>query len=99
MFLKLEHTARPLGDLREVNVWYQEDVKLENVEGSLIRRKVNKLKLRLEFSDGSAWNFDLPDEIDREKFLVDFIKKIEAGKQVVIDVPEVVRELTKEVKR
>ena len=97
MFLKFNHTARPLESLKEVNVWYQEDVKLRRVEGTTVRQKVKKLKLRLEFSDGSAWQFDLPEEIDREKFLKKFLQTI--NRRTITDVPEVVEKLVKEAKK
>ncbi len=93
MFLKFGHTARPLEALKEINVWYQEDVRLKHVKGTTVKKKHPKLKLRLEFSDGSAWSFDLPDGIDREEFLRKFLKTI--NRRVITDVPEVVEKLVK----
>ncbi len=93
MFLKFGHTARPLEMLKEVNVWYQSDVSFNQVEGAPVKNKIKKLKLRLEFSDGSAWQFDLPDGIDREKFLKKFLQTI--NRRTITNVPEVVEKLVK----
>ena len=95
MFLKFGHTARPLEALKEINVWYQEDVRLKHVEGTTVKKKHPKLKLRIEFSDGSAWSFDLPDEIDREELLKRFLREV--NKRVITDVPEVVNGLIKKM--
>ncbi len=95
MFLKFGHTARPLETLKEISVWYQTDVNFNLVEGAPVKNRIKKLKLRLEFSDGSAWQFDLPEEIDREKFLKKFLREIRR-KRGIADVPEVVEKLIKE---
>ena len=97
MFLKFGHTARPLETLKEVSLWYQTDVNFNQVEGAPVKNRIEKLKLRLEFIDGSAWQFDLPDGIDREKFLKKFLKTI--NRRTITDVPEVVEKLIKEVKK
>ena len=96
MFLKLGHTARPLETLKEVNVWYQSDVNFNHVEGAQVKSRIKKLKLRLEFADGSAWSFDLPEETDREEFLKKFLREIRR-KRGIADVPEVVEKLVKGV--
>jgi len=93
MFLKFGHTARPLESLKEINVWYQDEVRLRHVEGVPVKKKTPRLKLRLEFSDGSAWSFDLPDGIDRERFLERFCREI--NRRVITNVPEIVEKLTK----
>ena len=97
MFLKFGHTARPIESLKEISVRYEDDVEFTEVEEVQVKRKVKKLRLRLEFTDGSAWSFDLPDWIDREKFLKWFLKGI--NRRTITDVPEVVEKLTKGVKK
>ena len=94
MFLKFGHTARPLETLKEISVWYQTDVNFNPVEDAPVKNRIKKLKLRLEFIDGSAWQFDLPDGIDREKFLKKFLQTI--NRRTITDVPEVVEKLVKE---
>jgi len=91
MFLKFGHTARPVESLKEINLWYQEGVKLRTVEGTPVMKTKKVLRLRLEFSDGSAWSFDLPDGIDRERFLERFCREI--NRRVVTDVSELVEKL------
>ena len=92
MFLKFGHIARPVESLREVNVWQGEETDLMEFEGATTRRKVKKTRLRLEFTDGSAWSFELkPQPKDREEFLKKFLRALNG--RVIVDVPKLVERL------
>ncbi len=92
MFLKFENSAVPIEQVRQITVWYAKDVQLHTVEGTPVRKSTQKLKLTIQFSDGSAWNIDLkPEPKDREAFLEKFLREI--NKRVVTDVPVVVKKL------
>jgi len=92
MFLKLDNSAVPIESVRQISVWYSDDISVEYVEDAPVRRKRKTLKLRIEFIDGSAWQIDLkPQPKDREAFLEKFLKEI--NKRVVTDVPAVVKKL------
>jgi len=62
MFLKFGNSAVPLEHVRQISIWYREDTEVKYVEDTSVRKKVKKLKLRIEVSDGSAWNIDLSPE-------------------------------------
>ena len=92
MFLKFGSSAVPLEQVRQISIWYGDDVEVKYAEDTSVRKKVKKLKLRIEFSDRSAWNIDLsPEPKDREAFLEKLLREI--NRRVVTDVPAVVKRL------
>ena len=92
MFLKFAHIARHIESLREVNIWQGEETEFTEFEGTTTRKKVKKTRLRLEFTDGSAWSFELkPEPEDREIFLKKFLRALKG--RVIVDVPKLVERL------